>query len=100
MGSHKPGGHLSYSLSEIILVYVIDDMMIDTIILVYQEGGISSCLVCLLPHGLDTCSLLVSSSWLLPWDRAALHHGWDQVTAVLGGGTCSAGLHWWLRIHL
>lgn len=35
-----------------ILVYVIDDMMIDTIILVYQEGGISSCLVCPLPQGL------------------------------------------------
>lgn len=51
-GFPQPGGHLSYSLSEIILVYVIDDMMIDTIILVYQEGGISSCLVCLLPQGL------------------------------------------------
>lgn len=64
MGSHKPGGHLSYSLSEIILVYVIDDMMIDTIILVYQEGGISSCLVCLLPQGLSLMWLYSSYAFI------------------------------------
>lgn len=37
-----------------------------------------------LGHFLDTCSLLASSSWPLPWDLAALHVGWDQVMAVLG----------------